>query len=140
MIEWFSATITSSAVARRFFEDHLLVERLDRRRMQDCDIDADRFQRIRRFQRAHRHEPGRNDECVLAVAQKFGFAELETIVVLVENQRNITAQQAHVDRAFVRGDGWHGLLDIECIAGIDDRQVGHGAEDRQVIGSLVARP
>ena len=41
-----------SAVARRFFEDHLLVERLDRRRMQDCDIDAVGVQRIRRFQRA----------------------------------------------------------------------------------------
>lgn len=38
------------------------------------------------------------------------------------------------------GDGRHGLLDIERVAGIDDGQVRHAPEDRQVFGCLVARP
>ena len=73
------------------------------------------------------------------VAQQLRLAELELVVVLVEHQRDVAAQQAHVDRAVVGGDGRHRLLDVERVARIDDRQVRHGAEDREVVGRLVAR-
>ena len=36
-------------------------------------------------------------------------------------------------------DGRHGLLDLVRVAGVDDGQVRHAAEDRDVLGRLVAR-
>ena len=48
------------------------------------------------------------------------------------------AQQAHIDRAVMRGDRGHRLGDIDGVAGIDDGQVRQAAEDREILGCLVA--
>ncbi len=40
----------------------------------------------------------------------------------------------------MRSDGRHCLFDFQGIAGVDDHQVGHGAENCQVIGGLMAGP
>ena len=74
-----------------------------------------------------------------AVAQHRRLAEPEFIVVFVEDERHLPTQKPHVDRAVVIGDGRRRLLDIERVAGIDDGDVRHAAENRYVLGCLVAR-
>ena len=37
-------------------------------------------------------------------------------------------------------DGARGLLGVQRVAGVDDRQIRHAAEDRDVLRRLVARP
>ena len=128
------------ARARRLPEDRRLIQRLDGRHVQHADIDAVGFQRLDGFERPHGHEAGRDDERILAVAQELRFAEFERVVVLVEDQGHVAAQQAHVHRAGMGGDGGHDLLDLVRVARVDDGHVRQAAEDREVLGRLVARP
>ena len=70
----------------------------------------------------------------------FAFAEFELIVVLVEHDRHVAAQQrAYTPGPRWVGDGRHHLFDFDRVARIDHRQVRHRAEQREIFGRLVAR-
>ncbi len=101
----------------RLAQDRLGVERLDRRHVQDGGVDAVIRQGLGCLQRAHGHDARGDDQDVGAVAQQRGLAELEAVIVLVEHQRHLSAQQPHIDRSAMRGDGRHDLLDLVRIAG-----------------------
>ena len=84
--------------------------------------------------------PGGDEHDVAAGAQLGGLAELEPVAVLVEHRGHLPAQQAQVGRPGVVGELRDGLLDVDRVAGVDDRQVRAAAQDRQVLGGLVAGP
>src|SRR5215213_345370 len=111
--------------ARRLSEDRRLIQRLDGGHMQHADIDAISLERLDGFKRPHGHEAGRDDQRILAVAQELRLAEFEGVVVLVQDQGHVAAQEAHVHRAGMGGDRRHDLLDLVRVARVDDRYIRH---------------
>ena len=126
-------------VAHRL-DDRRLVQRLDRRAVQHRHADIVFRQVLRCLQRPHRQQAAGDHQHVGAFAQHLGLAEFEAVALdLVEHQRHLAAQQPHVHRALVRGDLRHGLLDVERVARIDDRQPGDAAHHRDVLDGGMAR-
>ncbi|MNN95106.1 hypothetical protein D3C81_2138600 [compost metagenome] len=80
--------------------------------MQHRNIGAAIAQQFGDFERTHGHDAAGDDQHILAVAQQLGFAQFEAIVVLVQHQRHLAAQQAHVDRPVVLN---HGRDSLGCV-------------------------
>jgi hypothetical protein len=114
------------------------VERLDGGHVQDGRVDVVGGELLGGGQRAHGHQPGADEHDVAAGPQLSGLAEPEPVVVLVEDGRHVAAQQPQVGRPGVGGQRRHALLDVDRVARVDDGQVGHAAQDGDVLGGLVA--
>ena len=128
-----------SVLATDGLDDRRLVQWLDRGAMHHGHIDSILGQVRRHLERAHGQDAARDEEHVVAVAQHLGLAEFEAVVFdLVEHQRHLPAQQAHVDRSLVGRDLRHRLLDVQCVARVDDREAGHTTHHREVVGGLMA--
>ena len=108
--------------------------------VQHGDVDVVGLEPRGGLQRAHRHQAGGDEDDVAAGAQLGGLAELEGVVVLVEHGGHRAAQQPQVGRAVGGGELRDGLFDVDGVAGVDDGQVRAAAQDRQVLGGLVAGP
>src|SRR6478672_527395 len=128
------------AASRGLLSDGRLVERLDGGHMQHADIDPVVPRRLRGLERAHGHEARRDDQRIAPIAKELGFPQLELIVVFVEKPWDLATPEPHVDRTLVGSDCGNDLLDLVCIARIDNRQVRHPPEDRNVLRCLMARP
>ena len=134
---WFSRVTMSRSVSGGG-QDGRGVEGLDGRHVQDRHVDVVGLEASRRLQGAHGHQAGGDEYDVAAGAQLGGLAELEGVVVLVEDPGNLAAQQTHVGRARGRGQGGDGLLDVHGVARVHDGEPGTAAEDGKVLGGLVA--
>ncbi len=114
------------------------VERFDGGGVDDGDVHVVRRQRLGGLQGAHGHQPAGDEDDVVAAAQHLGLAEFEGVVVFVQHGGNVAAQQPQVGGSFAGRELRDGLFDVDRVAGVHDGQVGHAAEDRHVLGGLVA--
>ena len=96
-----------------------------------------RFARCgRRVQCPFRHQAGRDDADIAALAQDASLTDLEP-VVLAQHDRHLAAQLPHIDRPLVLGRGARRRLDLDRIARIDDHEVRDHPHERQVLDRLV---
>lgn len=127
-------------VTRQLTQHGLLVERHERGAVHHGHIDMVGGELLGRPQCTHGHQAAGHEYDVPAASYHLGLAELEGVVVLVEHERHLAPQQAQVGGTFVGGELGDGLLDVEGVARVDDGEVGHATEDRDVLGGLVAGP
>ena len=106
--------------------------------MQDRHADIIGPQLFSRLQRAHGHQPGGDNQHIVAVLQQLRLTQFELIVIFIQHQRHLTAQQTHIHRPLVIGNGRYRLLYLQRIARIDDNHPGDTAHDRQIFGGLMA--
>ncbi len=86
-----------------FRRDRVQIKGLDRRAMQNGDIHLVLGKLHGRIERAHGHQPGRDDEDVAPVANKLRLAQLKPVVrfVLLEDRGNLAAQEPSIDGPLV---------------------------------------
>ena len=120
-------------------EDRLTVQRLDGRGVQNGNMEAFLLQFLSGVQSTHGHLAAGDHQSVIAIAQQLGLADLKMIIILIQHDGNtVAAQQTHIHGALKLGYGFGSLHHFHCIAGIDNSQVGHGSQNRQIICCLMA--
>ena len=76
----------------------------------------------------------------LPSAEQLRLAEFKSIAVLVKHERNVAAQQAHIDRTIMGGDRGNDLFNLVASQGSIIVMLRQPAEDREIFGRLMARP
>ena len=105
--------------------------------MQHGSLDLFPCQQISSFERAPGHEPRADKGHVLTVVKQPGLADLEAVTRRIKHDRDLAAQQAHVDWPLICRDGRDDLSNLGGVAGIDDDKVGNGPHQGQVLDALV---
>ena len=122
-------------------DDRVLVEWLERRAVDHGDLNAVLVgEPFCGEQGPHRHQTGGDDHDVVAGADDFRLAHLEGVVVAVQDPWDLAAQQPRVRRPVQGRGGGDDGLDVHGVRGVEDRQVGHPAQDRDILGGLVEGP
>ena len=65
------------------------------------------------------------------------LAKFELVAVFAQHVRHLATQQPHVDRAGRVRDCARRLINLDCIARVQHRQVRHPAHDRQILSRLM---
>src|SRR6476619_5702503 len=73
-----------------------------------------------------------------AARARMVISPLEMNTTSLPGRSTLALQQPQVRVCFGGGELGDGLFDVVRVAGVDDGQVGHSAEDRDVLGGLVA--
>ena len=97
-----------------------------------------RFAKCRgRVERPLGHHPGGDDADIAPVAEALRLADLERIGRRIEHHRHLAAQQPHVDRPGIGGDGGRRLGDVGGVARVDDDEPRDHPHQRQILDRLM---